>query len=358
MFLPAKNSNTPKSRLPRNCSFVPADWHILASYWHPVAWSTNVTDHPVGARLLDIPLVLWRSHGHVHAAKDLCMHRGAQLSMGAIRDGLLVCPLHGFHYDGSGACRKIPALSADAPIPVKLRLESYLCEERYGMIWVCLDEQPAAPIPEWPHIESGSGNLARVRGTWRASAARHVENFNDLCHIPFVHQGTFGGAEDRVIEPYDVSVGDLTLSFQAEYHEKVRYAEKTEGELPLRHRRYIYRLSLPFSSYLQLYDVTNDTTFRVYDVASPVSATVSEIFQILIDDTGQIDPAAMVEFQSRINAEDAPLIEAQSPLELPLDLRDEIHTPADRMSIEYRRSLVRLGLGAETILGTKAPASI
>ena len=47
-----------------------------------------------------------------------------------------------------------------------------------------------------------------------------------------------------------------------------------------------------------------------------------------------------------VNNEDKAIVESQRPEDLPLDLKDEIHIPADRMSVEYRRTLARLGLGA------------
>ena len=354
MFLSAK-APAAKTRLPRQCSFEASDWDVLAAFWHPVATSAELTDRPLSARLLDARLVLWRTPDGVHAAKDLCMHRGGQLSLGTVRGELIVCPLHGFHYDGTGACQKIPALASSTPIPKRLQLEIHLCTERYGLVWVCLTEVPRSPLPEWPELESAVGTSVVVPpGTWHASAARHVENFNDLAHIPFVHHGTFGGEEDRAIEPYEVCVEELSLRFLADYHEQVRYAAAAGSErLPLRHRRYFYHLTLPFISTLKIFDVVRGTTFRIYDVASPVSAMQSRIFQVLVDETGQTTPEAMIDYQMRINAEDAPLVEAQSPMELPLHLRDEIHIPADRMSIEYRRALVKIGLGAHAILGDR-----
>ena len=30
-----------------------SDWHILAGFWHPVAFSTELEDGPVASRLLD-----------------------------------------------------------------------------------------------------------------------------------------------------------------------------------------------------------------------------------------------------------------------------------------------------------------
>lgn len=355
MFLPAKNTTSTRSDMPQNSAFADQDWEILSRYWHPVALSSELGDTPVAARLLDEKLVLWRSPNGAHAAKDLCIHRGGQLTLGTVREGMIVCPLHGFRYDGTGTCRKIPALAADVPIPPKLRLRSYLCQERYGLVWVCLADEPAASLPDWPAIEEGRGNIVIVPpGIWHASAARHVENFNDLCHIPFVHRDTFGGEEDNTIEAYQVEIGETTLGFETEYVEQTRYVERTaDGELlPLNRRHYRYRLTLPFASSLRIVDQAKGTTFHVYDLASPISVNVSNIFQILVDPSGVLEAGEMIDFQQRINSEDAPLVEAQSPMELPLDLRDEIHIPADRMSIEYRRALAKLGLGAEAIMGT------
>src|SRR4051812_2963563 len=79
----------------------------LRRYWHPVAWSEEVRDRPVPARLLDQPLVLWRSNGQVRAFYDLCIHRGTPLSLGWIDEGQLVCSYHGWHYAASGACMRI-----------------------------------------------------------------------------------------------------------------------------------------------------------------------------------------------------------------------------------------------------------
>ncbi len=353
MFLPAKN-DTPKSGIPADTRFRPGDWSILSRYWHPVATSAGIADKPVSARLLDRQIVLWRDGDSVHAARDLCPHRGGQLSLGQVSDGMIVCPLHGFRYDGDGTCRKVPALASTVPIPKKLRIESYACQERYGLVWVCLSDEQPLPLPDWSLIEAGVGKVVVVPpGIWRAAAARHVENFNDLCHIPFVHRGTFGGEEDRTIEAYSVDIADSCLAFETEYVEQTRYADqRRDGGLhPLNRRRYNYHLTLPFASWLTITDEAEGSTFHIFDVASPVSADVSNIFQILIDMTGRLSEQGMIDFQQRINAEDAPLVEAQSPHELPLDLRDEIHIPADRMSIEYRRKLALLGLGAETILG-------
>ena len=45
--------------------------------------------------------------------------------------------------------------------------------------------------------------------------------------------------------------------------------------------------------------------------------------------------------------EDSPFVESQCPQDLPLDLHDEVHIPADLLSVRYRQKLKALGLGVQ-----------
>ena len=68
---------------------------------------------------------------------------------------------------------------------------------------------------------------------------------------------------------------------------------------------------------------------------------------IMTDNSGHPDADMWVKDALGINDEDKPLVEGQCPEDLPLDLREEVHIPADRMSLEYRRALAgKFGLGA------------
>ena len=78
----------------------------------------------------------------------------------------------------------------------------------------------------------------------------------------------------------------------------------------------------------------------------PVSARETRIFQGVTDTSGEPDADFLIKESQMVNNEDKAIVESQRPEDLPLDLKDEIHIPADRMSVEYRRTLARLGLGA------------
>jgi phenylpropionate dioxygenase-like ring-hydroxylating dioxygenase large terminal subunit len=79
----------------------------------------------MSVRLLDERIVLYRtSGGNITAARDLCLHRGAPLSMGSVEGDVIRCKYHGFCYDAAGKCTLIPA-HPGAAIPPKLALTTY-----------------------------------------------------------------------------------------------------------------------------------------------------------------------------------------------------------------------------------------
>jgi phenylpropionate dioxygenase-like ring-hydroxylating dioxygenase large terminal subunit len=56
------------------------------------------------------------------------------------------------------------------------------------------------------------------------------------------------------------------------------------------------------------------------------------------------DDAALRAFQHTIFLQDKPVLESQQPKRLPLDLRAELHTAADKASSFYRRHLLARGI--------------
>lgn len=51
--------------------------------------------------------------GLIRALEDACPHMGGPLSEGSVRDGVVVCPWHGWSYDlADGSCREHPGVRA------------------------------------------------------------------------------------------------------------------------------------------------------------------------------------------------------------------------------------------------------
>ena len=131
--------NRPPSRtnLPRNCTFDPGDWRILARSWFPVAIAAQAAAGPIGAVLLDQPLVVYRTGMSFIVAGDLCPHRGVPLSMGLQDGDRIRCAYHGLRFGAEGKCDHVPA-SPDMRIPDRLHLKTYPAVEKYGLIWTRL----------------------------------------------------------------------------------------------------------------------------------------------------------------------------------------------------------------------------
>src|ERR1700722_8768128 len=175
--------------------------HTINDYWFPVARSSAVEQAPIGVRLLDHDIVLWRSADGLHAFKDLCVHRGTKLSLGWIDKDRLVCPYHGWCYGDDGRVTRIPSVPPDRPIPAKARAETYHCMERYGLVFVCVGT-PRQPIYEVPEFSSPDFRCHIVGPVhWHAGAARSFENFFDEAHLPWAHPGLLGDRNNVPVIP-------------------------------------------------------------------------------------------------------------------------------------------------------------
>lgn len=332
---------------PAGSGFGENDWHILASFWHPIALASEIGNQPVSARLLDVDLVVYRTSSGVTVARDRCPHRGVKVSAGRVVDDQLVCPMHGMHFDAEGQCRVIPSSTDQgAPISPAMRLATFRCTERYGIVWTCLKQHALAPLPDWPVLQAPEEGVVFVPpDVWQASAARHVENFNDLAHFPWVHLRSFGSDVTIATAPYDVEDIEHGLRFRCPYEEGGnRFPDGVEAED--RQVEYTFELTFPFSTLLTVDPQGSDFVHYFADTACPVSVDETRIFQLLTDTTGHPDAEFWIQDSLAINADDKPLVESQPP-ELPLDPAGELHhMPADRWSVRYRQRLVKqYGLG-------------
>jgi len=344
----AVNHGKVASVLPRGCTFAAGDWEILSRFWHPVAFELDIGEAPVRARLLDVDLVIWRTAAGLSVARDICPHRGTRLSAGRVVAGELVCPMHGLCYAPEGACTRIPSVADPAArIPPRLQLQMVQSEARYGILFACLAGDPIWPLPDWPGIRDDSLPKIHVpSGTWYAAASRHVENFNDIAHFPWVHQATFGAADAVPVPRYDVRETAAGLAFDMPYLEGGnRFPDGVVADN--RQVTYHYELTYPFSTIIIIRPEGSDYAQFFADTVCPVSAHETRIFQVVTDTTGKPDRDFLIAESLLINDEDKPMVEGQHPEDLPLDLTEEIHIPADRFSVTYRRALVaKFGLGA------------
>ena len=90
----------------------------------------------------------------------------------------------------------------------------YPCLERYGLIWVALEE-PRWTLPEIAELETaGWKTVLTGPFDWRCEASRQVENFTDLGHFPWVHPGLLGDPSRPVVTPPAVRTADHVLHYE------------------------------------------------------------------------------------------------------------------------------------------------
>lgn len=110
---------------------------MLIKQFTAVGVSTGLLPKTVMRAVIEgTDLAIWRdSTGAVHAARNRCPHRGMRVSYGFVRDDRLVCPYHGWSYNGAGRCVFIPANPSVTP-PKSYALRSFACLEQDGLIFV------------------------------------------------------------------------------------------------------------------------------------------------------------------------------------------------------------------------------
>src|SRR5713101_6888967 len=187
----------------------------LRACWHGAAYARDVGTTPYRTELLGERLVIWRdSRGTPHAFRDLCIHRGTALSLGSVAGDEIVCAYHGWRYAADGRCTAIPQLEDPTRVPAKARVTAYRAQERYGLVWVALDE-PRWPLPEVPELEDSSWIVVSAGPyRWQADAARQVENFTDFGHFPWVHPGLLGDPDRPVVPRHQVQTDGHVLRYE------------------------------------------------------------------------------------------------------------------------------------------------
>ena len=316
---------------------------VLTNDWHVVAWASDVPEGTlVPVRLLGENIVLWRNGGEVRAWQDLCVHRGAKLSLGRVENDRLVCPYHGWNYNADAQCVLMPAHPEQAP-PAKARVKTYHVVERYGAIWVCPGE-PARDVPPLAEWDDPSFRVVPC-GPYpiKASGPRAIENFLDVAHFPFVHEGLLGDTEHTQINDYEVVsspdgvVAEGITVWQPDPDGTGQGADVT----------YTYRVYRALTAYFE--KTTSGPRFSILFNVSPVEQVESVGYMWVCMNYGHDMPDAEVRgFQDRVFAQDLPIVESQWPERLPLDLQAELHLRSDRTAIAYRRWLNEIGLSFGT----------
>jgi vanillate O-demethylase monooxygenase subunit len=332
----------------------------MRPFWHPVLPVAALDDGlPKAAELLETPLVIARLNGDLVAMDDVCRHFQAQLSLGEVRQVVghgdcLMCPYHGWSYATNGQCVDIPQLAPGRDIPTSARVPTYAVAERYGLVWVCLEDVSRYDLPELPDLDNPaflSGPL-RDYTPWHAAAPRVIMAALDDTHGPWVHNGLVGDRANPEPPEHRVWREGQYLKVAIEMMQP-NNATIAEGETDAQFRRVhiTTTVGIPNTIHFDIRaaDAHDGRRTLIWQAVCPLAWNRTRTFwgsARNYDHDKPVYDAAFEALQDTLREQDRRIVESQRPWLLPpfwtkieLPLR-----PADLPLIEYHNWLDELGI--------------
>lgn len=167
---------------------------FLRNSWYAAAWATELGPGPLGRRILNEPVVMYRlPSGEAVALSGRCPHRFAPLHLGKVVGAEIQCRYHGLRFNSRGSCVWNP--QANGATPQAVRLRHYPLTERYGALWIWMgdpERADAAALPHYGFLEDP--RFTCISGYLHSKAHYELltDNIMDLGHVDFLHPGSLG----------------------------------------------------------------------------------------------------------------------------------------------------------------------
>src|SRR5580692_7958798 len=163
---------------------------LFRSYWMPVLLAEELPEDecpPVRVKIMSERLLAFRdSNGKYGLIDEFCAHRGVSLWFGRNEEGGLRCPYHGWKYDVSGRCIEVPSEPEESGYCEKIRLKSYPCVERGGIVWTYMgppEQRPHHPDFEWTNVPAGHRYVSKR--LQECNYLQALEGGIDSSHVAF-----------------------------------------------------------------------------------------------------------------------------------------------------------------------------
>jgi len=175
-------------------------------YFPRNVWYIGAKSDEVGEALLvrtffDERVLLYRKmDGEVTALSGLCPHRFLPLEHGVRIGDKVQCGYHGFTFDETGACVRIPS---QGEVPNRCHLRTYPTQEAGGFVWIWMGDPAGAGEALLPDLEA-----AGLQGPgWKVTPSKvwHIEGRAQLVIDSLHRLGDL--LEDRVRDREDFANG-------------------------------------------------------------------------------------------------------------------------------------------------------
>ena len=164
---------------------------VLRRFWYALMPMSTPGRRPEALPLMGEDIVLWKQPTARRRRWDRCCHRTAKLSKGWCERGNIVCGYHGWTYDCTGHCVRIPQqpTARSRPAPRCRPTAHGEVRLRLGRARGAAAADPALPRGRRCRASAASSSSTR-RG--RRAPLRMMENSFDNSHFTFVHKANFG----------------------------------------------------------------------------------------------------------------------------------------------------------------------
>jgi ferredoxin-NADP reductase/phenylpropionate dioxygenase-like ring-hydroxylating dioxygenase large terminal subunit len=320
--------------------------NLFRKFWHAIMPVHELANGPKPFRLMGVDIVLFLdAEGQPRALRDRCCHRTAKLSKGWCQNGAIVCGYHGWTYDGTGKLIRIPQLNADTPLP-DLHVDAYWCMERYGYAWVSLEEpiEDLFDIPE--DRDPAYRRIFQFYETWKTAPMRMMENSFDNAHFAFVHQATFGNADQPIPKRYDLVETDYGFyaASTVDILNPPEAHQVTGVTTPYTTRKMENHWYLPFCRRMDM-EYPSGIRHIIINSATPIDDNTIQLMQLLYRNDTEADcpTEKLIAWDLKITLEDKDVLESTDPdATIDISAKIESHMPSDRPGIVMRKRLLDL----------------
>jgi phenylpropionate dioxygenase-like ring-hydroxylating dioxygenase large terminal subunit len=344
---------------------------MYINFWYPVVRSEDLgPDQPERVKILGLNFVVFRNEeGEACVLSDTCVHRGASLggawSMGnvpRIINGCIVCPYHGWEFNGEGKCVNIPSIGYGAKTPARAKVDAYPVQEKYGIIFAFLGDLPEDERPPLLEVEEFG------QEGWRANSVlvlevdyyyeRSIENGLDPAHNEFVHP-THGhqGKHRDTYQVNPVELGDHRQGWgswfwhwfdappmpQGDHETAIEGATPYSQEKTKRAPAKVGGGTYGPNTMPTYINITEDQTFRQYFFEQPVDDKKTRIFFLNMRNF-MLEPEKDGPIHARnkvIAGQDIQILVDMNPPRTPISNTKEVLMPADGPIAAYRDWLAR-----------------
>lgn len=269
----------------------------LVDHWYAAGLSGDFKKgKPTAVSIFEVPIVIWRKdNGSIHAVLDRCNHRNAPLSKGRIVNDCIVCPYHGWTYNGEGQCVEIPSEGPHTERIPNKRVPQFPVLEAQGLVWIWMGKEKTpdgAPFPMPVMKEHGWRSYYMVT-RFKNNVTDLVENFMDVPHTVFVHKGWFRDRKQICIKAKVKRTMDSVLVSYDQPNDSIGFSGwlvNPKG-LPMKHTDNFY---MPNNTRVDYIFGDNERGFIITSTCTPISPFETVVYTLISYKFGWLTPLARI----------------------------------------------------------------